>query len=108
MGNYDLYINMSYNGPQATLTIEDTNVKLDKIDDILAEWIRGQSGKGKDNRVANEKDVYKIQMKVDLTYDHFTVSSDTGNHGLTTGILGTSLGKWKLSPELEERANQAV
>ena len=104
----DLYLFMNYDVKEDVLTIEETNVKADYIDDLLTEWIRGQSGKGADNRTPNQKDKYQIQMEVDLSYDNFRVNSDTGNHGLTAGIIMTSIGKWKFSSKLEEKLKEEV
>ena len=107
MRNYDLYIDMQYSVPEKQLTIEDTNVKLELIGGLLSDWVRGCMGKGEDRSKANKKDLYNIRMTVDLTCDTFKIFSDTGNKGVTTGIIATSLGNWKLSPDLEERLKEA-
>jgi len=101
--NRSLYLDMSYNLKANTLTIEDTNVKRECIDDLLSEWIRGQTGQGKDDCQLAIKDEYHLNLQVDLSYDYFRIRSDTGNAGLTAGIILASIGKWKFSSELEKR-----
>lgn len=101
--NRSLYLDMSYNLKANTLTIEDTNVKRECIDDLLSEWIRGQTGQGKDDSQPAIKDEYRLNLQVDLSYDHFRIRSDTGNAGLTAGIILASIGKWRFSSELEKR-----
>jgi hypothetical protein len=64
-----------------------TNVKDSYIIDLLADWVHNQIGRGKDSRDAVDRDVYHINFKIDLTYDAFSVQADTGNEGLTVGVV---------------------
>ena len=102
-----LYIDMQYNMNSNSLTITDTNIKRGRIDDVFEWWLRDQQGKGADERKANEKDIYHLKLEGTLQYDHFELESDVGNDGLATGIIITSLSKWKFSPELEDRIKKA-
>ena len=102
-----LYVDMQYDMNSNSLTIIDTNIKKEKIDDVFEWWLRDQQGKSDDNRAANEKEIYNLRLEGTLQYDHFELESDAGNEGLATGIISTSLGKWKFSPELEDRIKKA-
>jgi hypothetical protein len=86
----DLYIDIEYrfakpvDGPRVVI---GTNVKRELVGDLLADCIRDQAGRGLDERKAVERDVYHIRIEVDLSCDEFTTTSDTGNDGLTCGIV---------------------
>lgn len=69
-----------------------TNVKKDAIAGILETWICMQIGQGADNSKAIERAEYSIVIRVDLTQDDFFTASNTGNKGLTCGIVGRVLG----------------
>lgn len=84
-------MNIQYNLPEDKFKIK-TNIKPELVEDFMLDWVlRGQIGKGADHSKANNKDIYHIQVRCDLTYDHITISSDTGNKGLTAGILGRAV-----------------
>jgi hypothetical protein len=63
------------------------NVKDNYVICLLTDWLHDQIGKGKDFSVAVDRNVYHIRIQVDLSQDIFYVDSDTGNKGLTTGII---------------------
>ena len=102
----DIYLDMSFDMKTDVLTIEDTNVRRDYIDELLSDWVRNQMGRGEDNSPAVERDVYRIRIDVDLSDDTFRARADTGNKGLTAGIIKTSLGKWKFSSALEQKLRE--
>ena len=64
-----------------------TNVKREKVVDLLTDFIRDQIGRGADDAKPNEKDVYSVKIRLDLTDDRFTAKSDCGNLGLRDGII---------------------
>lgn len=86
----DLWIDIEYrfnkpvDGPRAVI---HTNIKRELVGDMLGEWIQDQMGRGADEREAEDKETYHIRIDIDLSCDAFTTGSDTGNHGLTCGIV---------------------
>ena len=83
----DLFIKISYCFNKPETSIIRTNVKTERLRDLLNDYLRNQIGKGKDDRKPNEKEVYDIEIGVDLSDDTFYVASDTGNNSLTCGII---------------------
>jgi len=83
----DLFIKISYCFNKPETSIIRTNVKTERLRDLLNDYLYNQIGKGEDKRKLNEKEVYDIEIGVDLSDDTFYVSSDTGNDGLTCGII---------------------
>ena len=47
----------------------------------------GQVGQGKDESKPKERDVYEITIDLDLRDDTFYTASNTGNKGLTVGLV---------------------
>lgn len=83
----DLFINITYPvGKPHEYKIE-SNVKDELIPDLLSDFIRGQSGKGKDEKEAIEREVYNLRLTVDLSFDIFNLTHDCGNEGLALGII---------------------
>jgi len=83
----DLFIEINYPINEPEKYSINSNVKEKKIKDLLLEWTRGQMGRGEDSSSPNDVDVYHIRIEIDLSYDTFTCKSDTGNKGLTAGIV---------------------
>jgi hypothetical protein len=98
----DLHIELNYSISEKSATIAGTNIKESYIDDFLAEVVHSQVGKEKDFSKAKELEVYNILLKCDLSYDKISISSNTGNKGLTDGILTHTIGNWKFSKSLLE------
>ena len=65
----------------------DSNIKPEKINDLVSEFLRTQIGKGEDFSKAEERDVYKIKLSIDLSQDIFYCEHNCGNLGLRDGIL---------------------
>lgn len=82
-----LYISITYPVSEPDKFKIRSNVKKDLIADTLCTVIQIQMGKSQDNRKAKKLKTYKIRIDLDLSYDHFSIRSDTGNDGLTTGII---------------------
>ena len=92
--NVDLYLKIRYvSNPkgEASFEIVDTNVKKDRIEDYLTDWLMSQVGAGKDNRKANELEQYEVTIGLDMSDDTWLVWSNTGNAGLTCGIVMASV-----------------
>lgn len=68
-------------------TIVETDVKTEALDELFAYFMHSQIGAGKDESKPNEKDVYDITIQINLEDDSLTIKSDTGNKGLTAGIV---------------------
>jgi hypothetical protein len=70
----------------------ESNVKKERRADLLENVVRAQIGAGEDNRKPVVRDIYTIKIFYDMD-DTFSIKSDTGNDGLTTGILADVLGR---------------
>ena len=64
-----------------------SNIKTEHRQEVLSDFLVSQIGRGADHRQPNEREVYKIAIRLDLTTDTFTVRHDCGNNGLLTGIV---------------------
>ncbi len=83
----DIILEIAFNLNEPKKTIIKTNAKKEALEEILETWISCQMGKGADTSKPAQKDVYAIKIYVDLTDDSFVTESDTGNKGLTCGII---------------------
>lgn len=91
----DISIIINFNINDEAKTTIKTNAKPEALEEILSDWIRDQAGLGEDLRNPNVSGVYEIQINLDLSGDIFTTSSDTGNDGLTAGIVQRVFGTLK-------------
>lgn len=87
MEKYDIVVEINYNYKEPNKSVIKTNAKKKALSEILEVWAANQMGKGLDARESNEKDVYTIRIRLDLSNDTFYTTSDTGNAGLTCGIV---------------------
>lgn len=85
----DVLIEIRFPVKEGETPIIYTNARTDNdaIEDILSTWLQFQMGKGEDPSPAVERDVYKIKIGLVIEDDSFAVESDTGNKGLTAGIV---------------------
>jgi hypothetical protein len=83
----DLFIDITFPISEREQFKIDTNVKDDKIADVISEFLRSQIGAGRDENEPHVREVYRIRLELDLADDSFTTYSDTGNKGLRDGIL---------------------
>ncbi len=83
----DIVVEIIYNMKDSGQTVIRTNAKQEAVPEILEAWVMGQVGQGVDHRNPKKKDEYKISINLDLSDDTFRTSSDTGNHGLTAGLV---------------------
>ena len=82
-----LTIDIHYNMSDLTKSVIRTNIKTERLSDILADYIQSQIGKGSDDRESKAQEEYHITISLDLSFDTFQTTSDTGNEGLTVGII---------------------
>jgi len=71
----------------------ETDLKDEKIFDVITDFLRTQMGLGKDTQTPNEFPVYEVEINLDLSDDSFRVKSNTGNNSLMTGIVAHFLDK---------------
>jgi len=101
-----LFINLEVNYKEKEYLIE-TNIKEEKIDDILSEFYRSTLDKGPDESKPYEQEKYNIKIQLDLETDTFTMASDTGNSVLSYEFVREAIGNWNLKPTLESKVNKA-
>ena len=63
------------------------NIKGEYITEIVSDFLHLQIGKGGDDSERENHDLYQINLKLDLSSDTYTTSSNCGNKGLREGIL---------------------
>lgn len=86
----DLHIKLTLDLRSDELTLT-TNVKEKRLKDLMGEVVRSQIGAGEDNNPIKKRDVYTINVSIDLSCDAISITSDCGNKGLETGILAEAL-----------------
>ena len=64
-----------------------TNVKREKVADLLGEYLHTIVGEGKDTAPSEEREVYEISLMLDLANDAWSTKHDCGNKGLREGII---------------------
>lgn len=94
------FIKMSYHWDSRTLTIEDTDIKEEYIDDFLEDWIYVVNQQKLDRNPLVEKDVYSFLFIVreERSRQRYIMSHDAGNQQFAVGIIATSVGKWRMKP----------
>jgi len=83
---YRLYLYIDYDVEHDAFCYH-TNIKQEKIADIVSEFLGTQMGKGADDRAPDIRDYYSIDLILDLSHDIFKVGHTCGNKGLRDGIL---------------------
>lgn len=87
-----LFIDLVYDLDKDEFDIS-TNIKEEKVTDLLTNFLMTQMGKGVDESKAEELEKYHIRIELDMTLDNFSVKDDCGNKGLRDGILLRYIGK---------------
>lgn len=66
-----------------------TNARTDNdaLEDILSTWVQHQIGRGEDKSEPVQRDLYKIKIGLVVEDDSFCTEADTGNKGLTAGLV---------------------
>jgi len=80
-------IKIVFNMKEFPKTFIETDVKTEEIKEVLCAFVQGQAGEGVDESKANILDIYTIDIILELSDDSFRIVSDTGNKGLTCGIV---------------------
>jgi hypothetical protein len=90
----DILIDIRYNFEDTSKTTIYTNARTDNdaLEDILQTWIQYQIGKGEDPAHLVEREEYQVKIGLVIEDDSFATEADTGNKGLTTGIVMAVLG----------------
>lgn len=88
----NLKLQLQYDVADDTFSV-DTNIREENICDVVSEFLREQTGAGVDKSTRNDRDVYTIQISLDLSCDKFTGKSNCGNLGLRDGIIMRYLSK---------------
>ena len=82
----DLFVDITFNKKKGTVT-SISNMNQDSMIDIMEKYLELQIGKGEDNREPEKQKKYRVILEVDLSDDTIECSSNTGNDGLTAGIV---------------------
>ena len=82
-----LTIDIHFNIDEPSKSAIYTDIKPERLQDVLEGWVRAQMGKGADSARPNDKSEYHITIQLDLSFDTYQTQSDTGNEGLTAGIV---------------------
>lgn len=82
-----LFLELEYDLHTDMVRVLSTNIKGDKISEVVEAYLHSQIGAGIDQRIAEEREKYHIHLELELGGDVFHVSDDTGNKGLREGIL---------------------
>ncbi len=98
MENSRIFIDLFHDIYENTFKIK-TNLNKDKVNEILSECYRATLNSKPDYGGFNKKDVYNIQISLDLSEDVFHISSNTGNRILTYELIKDSINNWEILSE---------
>jgi len=85
----DVYFEFTWNPKTDKYNITSTNLKKEKkvFEEVIENYLYAQMGAGEDKSPSAKLEEYKIKIGLDLSEDIFYTESNTGNKGLTTGIV---------------------
>lgn len=89
----DLHVSITYPVKNPGKLKVKSNIEKSYLLEFLTDVVRAQMGAGKDKSKAKKLNVYHIGICCDLSYDNISIKSDTGNKGLTLGIIMDVLGR---------------
>lgn len=89
--NADILIKISFNIADPDKTVIRTNARKEALEELLSAWVYDQMGRGGDNSTPEEKDIYQVVIGFEVAEDIFATTSDTGNKGLTAGLVMDTL-----------------
>lgn len=90
----DILIDIEFRISSPEETVIRTNAKEEALEELLTNWIFDQMNSGKNDGVeAAGRDVYRIRIGLRIEDDAFACESDTGNFGLTVGIVSEVLNR---------------
>lgn len=87
----------------------ESDVKPERYIDVLTEYLQdliGDSQSIEDEGDAADLTAYTVRINLDLRTDTYTVTSDTENAGLTTGIIMFVVADLNQGKENEQYTNQ--
>ena len=87
-----LTLEIQYDNKKNAITFGG-DIKAEAREEIIAEYLRTQIGRGEDDSPRNERDTYTIKIHWQPDYDTFVCEHDTGNKSLRDGILVYALQK---------------
>lgn len=91
----DLHIDISYPIDAPDKFKIKSNIRKEVLPHMLEEIVRLQMGKGEDNSKSKKCKTYRVFVDIDLNSDDFEIQSNTGNEGLTLGIVMDVLNRMK-------------
>ena len=65
----------------------ETNAKPELVGSLIGDFLHTQHSQDADDRDDTEREIYHIDLSVDLADDTWRIEYDTGNKGLRNGIL---------------------
>ena len=80
------YVNITYD-LNANKCSFQTNLKQERIKEILGNFLRLQIGAGEDHSPSAELEEYHVNITLNLIDDTFYSTNDCGNLGLRDGIV---------------------
>jgi len=89
----DLYIDITYPIKKPSKYTIKSNIRKEMLSGILCGLVQNQTGAGEDKSKAKKINIYHIHIDIDLNYNDFEITSDTGNKGLTLGIIMDVIGR---------------
>jgi len=83
----DVLVVIEYHLNEPEKTVIRTNAVHERLDEIISTWLQDQIGRGGDARVPETRQIYTIKIGLRIEDDAFACESDTGNAGLTCGLV---------------------
>ena len=99
----DVLIVISYNFEDVSKSCIYTNAREEALEELLSNWVQDQMFRNEppEPRKFDERDVYTIKIGLVIEDDSFCTESDTGNKGLTVGIVMAVLGMLPRIPKID-------
>lgn len=85
--NVDVLVVISYLVSDPGSSVIYTNARPEALEEVLSAWVQDQVGHGRDPVPFIERSSYTIKIGLDVSTDSFATASDTGNRGLTAGLV---------------------
>lgn len=83
----DVLVVIEYRLNEPDRSVIRTNARPERLEEIISAWVQDQIGRGKDAREPARREVYTIKIGLRVADDAFGTESDTGNAGLTCGLV---------------------
>lgn len=89
----DILVVIEYHLNEPEKTVIRTNAVPERLEEIISAWVQDQIGRGKDPHEPEVRQVYTITIGLRIEDDAFVCESDTGNAGLTCGLVMDTLSR---------------